>query len=203
MPDDFSPSTRYRRLARECLEIAQTFPAGERRTVLLQMAQVWQRLADEYADSSAPLLRPLEGEQPVMQQQQQAQPRGHRQPHGLRRHDRGVSRVFQIARQRSFDPGAGIRLSRPQARRPLVPLCAPLAGSSRSRPSAARGLARHARRRVEPLLARRSQTFRGGPRLRPAAFAPMWLENATRSNPSNSRPLWRAASVHQTQTNVR
>jgi len=75
MPDDFSRSTRYRRLARECLEIAQTFPAGERRTVLLQMAQVWQRLADEYADSSAPLLRPLEGEQPVMQQQQQAQPK--------------------------------------------------------------------------------------------------------------------------------
>src|SRR6516165_6292137 len=29
MPDDLSPSTRYRRLARECLEIAQTFPAGE------------------------------------------------------------------------------------------------------------------------------------------------------------------------------
>ena len=75
MPDDLSPSTRYRRLARECLEIAHTFPAGERRTVLLQMAQVWQRLADEYADSSAPLLRPLEGEQPVMQQQQQAQPK--------------------------------------------------------------------------------------------------------------------------------
>ena len=74
MPDDFSPSTRYRRL-RECLGIAHTFPAGERRTVLLQMAQVWQRLAHEYADSGVPLLRPLEGEQPVMQQQQQAQPK--------------------------------------------------------------------------------------------------------------------------------
>src|SRR5215813_5528249 len=65
MPDDVSASTRYRRLARECLEIAHTFPAGERRTVLLQMAQVWQRLADEYADNTAPLLRPLEGEQPA------------------------------------------------------------------------------------------------------------------------------------------
>jgi len=74
MPDDVSASTRYRRLARECLEIAHTFPAGERRTVLLQMAQVWQRLADEYADNTAPLLRPLEGERPVMQQQQQVQP---------------------------------------------------------------------------------------------------------------------------------
>jgi hypothetical protein len=76
MPEeDVSASTRYRRLARECLEIAHTFPAGERRTVLLQMAQVWQRLADEYADSSAPLLRPIESEQPVMQQQQQIQPK--------------------------------------------------------------------------------------------------------------------------------
>ena len=75
MPDDVSASTRYRRLARECLEIAQTFPAGERRTVLLQMAQVWQRLAEEYADSSAPLFRPIESEQPAMQQQQQIQPK--------------------------------------------------------------------------------------------------------------------------------
>jgi hypothetical protein len=39
------------------------------------MAQVWQRLADEYADSSAPLLRPIESEQPAMQQQQQIQPK--------------------------------------------------------------------------------------------------------------------------------
>jgi len=41
----------------------------------LQMAQVWQRLADEYADSSAPLLRSIESEQPVAQQQQQIQPK--------------------------------------------------------------------------------------------------------------------------------
>ena len=75
MPDDVSASTRYRRLARECLEVAHTFPAGERRTVLLQMAQVWQRLADEYAHTSAPLLRPVESEQPAMQQQQQIQPK--------------------------------------------------------------------------------------------------------------------------------
>ena len=75
MPDNVSASTRYRRLARECLEVAHTFPAGERRTVLLQMAQDWQRLADEYADTSAPLLRPIESEQPTMQQQQQIQPK--------------------------------------------------------------------------------------------------------------------------------
>jgi hypothetical protein len=75
MPDDVPASTRYRRLARECLEVAHTFPAGERRTVLLQMAQVWQRLGDEYADTSAPLLRPIESEQPATQQQQQIQPK--------------------------------------------------------------------------------------------------------------------------------
>src|SRR5262249_11334630 len=115
----------------------------------------------------------------------------------------GVSRIFQIPRQRSFNPGAGIRLSRPQARRSLVPLCAPLARSSRSRASAARGLAGHARRRAEPLLARRSQTVRGGPRLRPAAVVPMGLENATPSDALNSRPLLRVAIAHQTRTNVR
>lgn len=75
MPDDVPLSVRYRRLARECLEIAHTFPAGERRTVLLQMAQVWQRLAEEYADNSAPLFQQIEGERPGMQQQQQIQPK--------------------------------------------------------------------------------------------------------------------------------
>jgi hypothetical protein len=49
MPDlpNESASARYRRLAQECLEVARTFPDGERRTVLLQMAQVWLRLAQE------------------------------------------------------------------------------------------------------------------------------------------------------------
>jgi hypothetical protein len=42
-----SRTEAYRRLAREYLEIGRTFPIGERRTTLLQMAQVWQRLADE------------------------------------------------------------------------------------------------------------------------------------------------------------
>src|SRR5215471_336215 len=37
--------------------------------------RVWQRLADEYADTSAPLLRSIESEQPVAQQQQQIQPK--------------------------------------------------------------------------------------------------------------------------------
>ena len=72
MSDKESPSTRYRRLAKECLEVAYTFPDGVRRTVLLQMAQVWQRLADERADCTG--LQPIQAERPVMQQQQQTQP---------------------------------------------------------------------------------------------------------------------------------
>jgi hypothetical protein len=68
MQDSESPSARYRRLANECLDIARTFPKGARRTVLLQMAQVWQRLADQYADSS--MSSPTEGALAPMRQQQ-------------------------------------------------------------------------------------------------------------------------------------
>ncbi len=75
MSNNESPAARYRRLARECLEVTHTFPNGERRTVLLQMAQVWQRLSDEYAASNTPLFQPIEGERPPMQQQQQIQPK--------------------------------------------------------------------------------------------------------------------------------
>jgi hypothetical protein len=73
MSESETPSQHYRRLAEECLEVAYTFPEGVRRTVLIQTAQVWQRLADEYADSRAPLSRSIEGEGPAMQQQEQIQ----------------------------------------------------------------------------------------------------------------------------------
>src|SRR5262249_5734173 len=73
MPDEI-PSERYRRLARECLEVAYSLPLGEGRTTLLEMAQVWLRLADDYRNSG-PLLPPIEGERPARQQQQQVQPK--------------------------------------------------------------------------------------------------------------------------------
>jgi hypothetical protein len=73
--DNETPSQRYRRLAQESLEVAYTFPEGVRRTVLVQMAQVWQRLADEYADPTMPLFSPGDAEQPAVQQQQQVQPK--------------------------------------------------------------------------------------------------------------------------------
>jgi len=75
MSDNESPSARYRRLAQECLDVAYKSPEGVRRTVLLQMAQVWQRLVDEHADSTGPLFSPTDGDQPAMQQQQQVQPK--------------------------------------------------------------------------------------------------------------------------------
>jgi hypothetical protein len=69
MQDKESPFVRYRRLARESLEAAKTFH-GEQREAFLQMAQVWQRLADQYADSTPRFFKPDAREQPVMQQQQ-------------------------------------------------------------------------------------------------------------------------------------
>ena len=74
MPDE-TPAQRYLRLARECLDGACTFPDGERRKALLEMAQVWQRLADTHSDATASLHPLAEREQPAMQQQQQVQPK--------------------------------------------------------------------------------------------------------------------------------
>jgi hypothetical protein len=74
----------YRRLARQCLETARTISNEEGRATLLQMAQVWQRLADEVAGATEQLgdEQPVEGMPPPAteaarqpaQQQQQIQP---------------------------------------------------------------------------------------------------------------------------------
>ena len=74
MPDE-TTAARYQRLAGESLEVANTFPHGQRRDALLQMAQVWKRLADEYADATPPFFQSGASEQPAMQQQQQVQPK--------------------------------------------------------------------------------------------------------------------------------
>ena len=42
-------SDDYRRFARECLEIARTAEDPQARAALLQMAQVWFRLAEDHA----------------------------------------------------------------------------------------------------------------------------------------------------------
>jgi hypothetical protein len=71
MPDKETPAARYGRLARESLDAANTFLHGEIRDGLLQMAEVWQALADQYANSTPSLTDAPQ--QPVMQQQQQQQ----------------------------------------------------------------------------------------------------------------------------------
>jgi hypothetical protein len=70
----------YRRLAQECRAMACTLSSAEARVSALQMAQVWQRLADEQ-DRNPDLAErppPATGRgqiQPVVQQQQQVQPK--------------------------------------------------------------------------------------------------------------------------------
>jgi hypothetical protein len=69
----------YRRLARECLEAARTVQNEEGWTALLQMAQVWQRLADEQEDATGqfaeekPPPATASAQPPAQQQQQQQQ----------------------------------------------------------------------------------------------------------------------------------
>jgi hypothetical protein len=85
MPDlpKESGSARYRRLAQECLENRAHLSGRERRTVLLQIAQVWLRLAQEQAGNETLDLgegvsvppTATEGGRPVVQQQQQVQPK--------------------------------------------------------------------------------------------------------------------------------
>jgi hypothetical protein len=48
--DGPNPRARYRRLAQECLETARTIHDAEARATLVEMAQIWQRLADEHRE---------------------------------------------------------------------------------------------------------------------------------------------------------
>jgi hypothetical protein len=67
----------YRRRAQECLEVAPTFRNDQSRNILLQMAQVWLWLADNYEDANKVVGRPKAAEEvrPTVQQQQQIQPK--------------------------------------------------------------------------------------------------------------------------------
>jgi len=75
MPNQETSAQRYRRLAAECLDVANNFPLGEHRDALFQMAQVWQRLANQHQHAT-PAFSPsgIGEQQPAMQQQQQIQP---------------------------------------------------------------------------------------------------------------------------------
>src|SRR5262249_23382927 len=54
----------YRRRAQQCIEMAAAFKSPQARASLVYMAEVWLRLADNYKA------------RPVVQQQQQIQPKG-------------------------------------------------------------------------------------------------------------------------------
>jgi hypothetical protein len=62
----------YRRLAQECLEAARTIASEEARATLINMAQVWLRLAGEQEVPVPP--KTHDTPQAVVQQQQQPQP---------------------------------------------------------------------------------------------------------------------------------
>ena len=68
-----SRADEYRRRAQDCLEIAPTFQDEEARATLVGLAQAWLRLAESY-DSSIPSAATKQA-QPVVQQQQQIQPK--------------------------------------------------------------------------------------------------------------------------------
>ena len=72
-----SRADEYRRRAQRCLEMAGTFRDPEARVTLSHMAQVWLRLADDYEDANESFGRSKVAEQaqPVVQQQQQIQPK--------------------------------------------------------------------------------------------------------------------------------
>jgi len=46
MLDQESHSAHYRRLAQDCLRIVRQVSTEEARTILVEMAQIWRRLAD-------------------------------------------------------------------------------------------------------------------------------------------------------------
>jgi hypothetical protein len=73
MPNHETQAERYRRLAAECWDAANNVGRDDHRDSLLQMAQLWQRLADQHAEATPPVSQPA-APQPTMQQQQQVQP---------------------------------------------------------------------------------------------------------------------------------
>jgi hypothetical protein len=63
MRDEESHSAHYRRLAQDCLRMVRQVSTEEARTILVEMAQIWMRLADAQDRTHATV-------------QQQIQPKG-------------------------------------------------------------------------------------------------------------------------------
>jgi hypothetical protein len=69
----YSRVDEYRRLARECWELACTVVTEEARSTLIEMARIWTRLAHNQDLAFPP--KPTDTSRPVVQQQQQQPPR--------------------------------------------------------------------------------------------------------------------------------
>jgi hypothetical protein len=67
----------YRRLARECLRLVSTVTREDSGRLLIEMARVWTRLASEQQTPLNP--RIADTSRPVVQQQQQPQPKKRRE----------------------------------------------------------------------------------------------------------------------------
>jgi hypothetical protein len=70
-----SRAEEYRRLAQQCLDVARTIRDPDGHAALVQMAQVWQRLANEQESATSLWPTAAESAQPSAQQQQQIQPK--------------------------------------------------------------------------------------------------------------------------------
>jgi hypothetical protein len=68
-------ASEYRRLARKCLQVAQAISTIEARVALIEMARVGSRLADKQEAAVMPPAPMSERSRPVMQQQEQIQPK--------------------------------------------------------------------------------------------------------------------------------
>jgi hypothetical protein len=70
-----SADEQYRRLAQECLEMAPSIEDQEGRAALIEMARVWLRLAESYKANNSIPPAATKDTRPVIQEQQQAQPK--------------------------------------------------------------------------------------------------------------------------------
>jgi len=77
MPDRSKESVgeHFRRLAQECLEMVPTIEDEESRASLIEMARVWIRLAESYEDDKSIPTADTKETRPVIQEQEQAQPK--------------------------------------------------------------------------------------------------------------------------------
>ena len=56
--EDCEPSILFREFAAECMELAQTAPTPEKRTLYLKMASIWHQMAQRWEMKASPSVAP-------------------------------------------------------------------------------------------------------------------------------------------------